>query len=426
LLGSTLAATALFAMLATAAGTNAATVASLDLSGGPGAAIQVPTLDSLQPALLHGSGGAAAYGSRGRGAPPSSSELVVTKKVDQASPILREAVAKGSHYGKGSVILQKANSSYEAICMTDAFPVSIAVSAISGIPEETVSIAYSKVEVRYGVGASCDGSSVPPIESTLVGLSRSASRITARLDCLAPHCSGIFAVSLPRSACSGGASKCSFTGGVRIGLGGGRVHFNRDGTAFTGGVKIGIGGAGSFSMGDGSVRVLDMPVPARVHKWLVSHPHGKTISWIALRGAGRAILDRETIGAPAKLDAAIPTVSAAETESPTPEPPLTAQALSISGCSQPVVGTPNVSVQGKLSPSRGGATVRLTYTPLTGPAPLPAPVVDSATTTATGGFGENFDRQQGGKSYSWEVVATIAEGDGYMAASSAPCQVPIP
>jgi type VI secretion system (T6SS) effector Hcp len=426
LLGSTLAATVLVTMLAPAAGASAATVASLDLSGGPGPAVHVPTLDSLHPALLHGSGGAAAYGSRGRGAPPSSSELVVTKKLDVASPILSKAVVDGSHYGKGSVIVRKADSSYEAICMTDAFPVSTEVSGNSVVPEETISIAYSKVEFHYGAGASCDGSSAPPIESTLVGLNRSASRLTARLDCLAPHCSGIFAVSLPRSACSGEASKCSFTGGIRIGLGGGRVHFNHDGTAFTGGVKVGIGGAGSFSMGDGSVRVLQMQVPARVHKWLVSHPHGKIISWIALRGAGKAILDRETIGGPAKLDPGIPTISAAETGPPTNEPPLTPQSLSISQCSQSVVGSTLVSVKGSLSPPRGGATVSLTYTPLNGPAPLPAPIVHSVTTTATGDFGENFDRRQGGKDYSWEVVATIAKGDGYVAASSAPCAVPIP
>src|SRR4051794_32041950 len=97
-----LAATGLIAMLATPAAASAATVASLDLSGGSHPTIRAPTLASLQPALLQGSGGAAAYGSHGRGAPPSSSELVVTKKVDQASPILHKAVTAGSHYGKGS------------------------------------------------------------------------------------------------------------------------------------------------------------------------------------------------------------------------------------------------------------------------------------------------------------------------------------
>lgn len=70
--------------------------------------------------------------------------------------------------------------------------------------------------------------------------------------------------------------------------------------------------------------------------------------------------------------------------------------------------------------------VTLTYTPTTGPLPLPSPVVDPVTTTATGSFSENFDRQREGKGYSWNVVASIPSGDGYAAASSPACAVPIP
>jgi hypothetical protein len=53
-------------------------------------------------------------------------------------------------------------------------------------------------------------------------------------------------------------------------------------------------------------------------------------------------------------------------------------------------------------------------------------VVDSVTTDAAGSFSENFDREVGGKPYSWNVVASIPEGDGYAAAQSPACAIPIP
>ena len=85
-----------------------------------------------------------------------------------------------------------------------------------------------------------------------------------------------------------------------------------------------------------------------------------------------------------------------------------------------------ITVSGSLSPPRGGATVSLTYTPVNGPLPLPAPITDQVTTTATGNFSETFDRQQNGKPYSWNVVAGIGDGGGYAATSSPPCPIPIP
>jgi hypothetical protein len=277
------------------------------------------------------------------------------------------------------------------------------------------------------------------VVSSLVGLNRSGSKLTARVDCLIANCKGILAVSLPNSACpkvaspstiggSGGkVSQCSFTGGVRVGLNGaGKVSFNGDGTAFTGGVKIGIGGAGKFSMGDGSVRVLTLTVPSPLRKWLKGHSHATLGSIIVVRGLGKAIIQREAIDTPAKLDASVPSLTATEPGGNEVPPPMP-QSLVVTDCSTPVVGTPTmVMVNGTLSPPRGGATVSLTYTPVNGPMPLPSPIADSVTTTATGNFGENFDRQREGKDYSWNVVASIPAGNGYTAASSPACAVPIP
>lgn len=417
----------------TAAGADASTIGPFELSGGSLPAIQVPSLLALRQEITHHPT-SAAYGSGGRGAPASTSTLTITKKVDQSSATLTQAMLKGSHYKLGSLIFQKEGSGYEAICMTDAFPISSQAQAGGGsaTPEETVSIAYANISFHYGQGANCSGTTAPPVESTLIGLNRSASKLTARLDCLIQKCRGILAVSLPKAACPAGAStavpsRCSYTGPTRVGLNGGKVKFNGDGTAFTGGVKIGIGGAGAFSMGDGSVRVMQLPVPAPLRGWLKGHSHAKIISWLAVRGFGKAILEHEILGGPAKLYAAIPDLTASEPGPRPPGPTLAPQTLLINECSKPVVGTPTmITVNGTLSPPRAGATVSLTYTPVNGPVPLPGPIVDQVTTTATGNFGENFDRQQNGKPYSWEVVASIGDGDGYAAASSPPCAVPIP
>ena len=281
-------ATTMIAMLATASWADAATtIGPFELNGGPLPAIQVPTLLSLQPGIFHGSVGSAAYGKAGRGAPTSSSDIVITKTVDKSSPILAQAASTGKHFKTGSLVLQKEGSAYEAICMADVFPVSSRTSSAagsSGTPTESVTLAYSKIEFKYGAGANCGGTAPPPIESTLVRINGSASKLTARLDCLSARCGGVFGVSLPASACAGPASKCSFTGGVRVGSIGGNVKFNHDGTAYTGGVKVGLGGAGKFSMGDGSVRVLQLPVPQRLRGWLKGHSHAKIVSWIAERG----------------------------------------------------------------------------------------------------------------------------------------------
>jgi hypothetical protein len=166
-------------------------------------------------------------------------------------------------------------------------------------------------------------------------------------------------------------------------------------------------------------------------KWITGNKHATLGTIIVVRGLNKAIVERELLGAPAKINASIPSLSAPEPPAggggpvePPKEPPKDlSQSLLVNECSSPVVGTPTVvSIKGALSPARSGAKITLTYTPVSGPPPTPAPVVDTVTTDAAGNFGENFDRNN----HSWNVVASIAEGDGYAAASSPPCAVPIP
>jgi type VI protein secretion system component Hcp len=407
ILGSILASVAMMALSASAEA--AYTIGPLELNGGTLPAIQIPSILSFQQAIVsHPT--SPAYG---KGAHPSSaSELTITKVVDKSSPTLFQATVKGSHYKYGSMTWQTTSGTvFGAVCLTDVFPTSYVLGGLggSGKQTESISFGYGKIQTVYGPGASCNGSSAPPVETTLIGLNRSASSLTVRVDCLTSLCKGDLAVSLPKAACPAGGSVCSFTGGVRVGLnGGGKVKLNGDGSALIGGVEL--GGAGSFSMGDGSVRVLHLAVPPRLGKWLTGNKHATLGTIIVVRGLNKAIVERELLGAPAK-------------EPPKEPPKDLSQSLVVNECSTPVVGTPTVvSIKGALSPARSGAKVTLTYTPVSGPPPTPAPVVDTVTTDAAGNFGENFDRNN----HSWNVVASIAEGDGYAAASSPACAVPIP
>jgi type VI protein secretion system component Hcp len=427
ILGSILASVAMMALSASAEA--AYTIGPLELNGGTLPAIQAPSILSFQQAIVsHPT--SSAYG---KGAHPSSaSELTITKVQDKSSPTLLQATAKGSHYKYGSMTWQSATGTIGAICLTDVFPTSYVLGGPGDKqPTESISFGYGKIQTVYGPGASCNGRSAPPVETTLIGLNRSATSLAVRVDCLTGRCKGDLAVSLPKAACPTGGSDCSFTGGVRVAVSGtgGKAEINGSGSASIGGVEL--GGAGSFSMGDGSVRVLRLAVPPSLGKWITGNKHATLGTIIVVRGLNKAIVERELLGAPAKIYASIPSLSAPEPPAggggpvePPKEPPKDlSQSLLVNECSSPVVGTPTVvSIKGALSPARSGAKITLTYTPVSGPPPTPAPVVDTVTTDAAGNFGENFDRNN----HSWNVVASIAEGDGYAAASSPPCAVPIP
>jgi hypothetical protein len=299
--------------------------------------------------------------------------------VDQtSSPFLRQAVGTGGHYKTGSLILRTAGSPYEALCLTDVVPIgyqSCGVSGASGAPTETVQLGYSKLAIKYGAGANCAGIPAPPVESSL----------------------------------------------VRVGLtGSGKVSFNGDGTAFTGGVKLGIGGA----------EILDG------RRWCAGADPDRAPASAQMavgQPARDARLDHRRAGAEQSDRPARSARRPGETQlrrafadcdrtrrqrSPAAMP----QSPAITECTTALPGRMVVTVNGTLSPPRGGAMVTLADTPVNGPLPLPAPVVDQVATTATGNFGEQFNRNE----HSWNVVARIPAGDGYAAASSPACAIPIP
>ena len=433
----------------------ATSIGPLSLYRGTGSlpAVQIPASSLLSYSFgIQGGGSAKGWGG-GAYEPKSASEFVITKRSDSASySLLAKALADGTHFKVAALtvkqkVVENPSGQERTYCLSDAFVTSFQVGTNPGDGQiqERISFAYDKFKLLTGVGGTqpCAGESEPPVLASLLGARGGGSSLLARVDCLSAHCRGILTVDLPPAACRLGGTLCSFTGGVRVGLSGsGKIHFNGDGTAtLNGGVRVGVNGSGRFALGDGSVKILRLSVPSPLRKWLAGHQHALLGAIIVVRGSPTAIVEHDVLGAPAKLPPGAPSDTL---EGPTPGaggpgsggggpagggPTDLQQSLSLTSCTGAhPVGTPPtvVVVSGSLSPARGGAKVTLTYTPVSGPPPLPSPVVDSVTTDAAGSFSENFDREPAGKPYSWNVVASIPEGDGYAAAQSASCAIPIP
>jgi hypothetical protein len=419
-------------LLTTAAGAAhaAVTFKSLELSGGgKPSSLQIPgsEIRSFSLAVSHTPSGAGWGG--GHYAPQSAPLLTLKVRLGKEAATVSKAALTGTHF-KTAAFIWEGSGKGVAYCMSDAFISSVEIGADPIDPSVAlIGIAYMKMTIKYGSQPSCTGSTVPAVQSQLLGLR--GSSLLARVDCLsAPRCNGIFAVDLPSAACHGSGGKCSYTGGVRVGLPLGKLgkaQFTGNGVSFTGGVKILSSGGDRFSMGDGSVRVLKLYVPSQLSKWLSGNRHATLGTIIVVRGSNQPIVEHETLGAPATLPPGAATGGEAAPIPGEEAPKLQPQSLAITECTSPVVGTPTVvTVKGALSPPRGNAGLTLTYTPLNGPLPLPAPVVDTLSTNAAGTFEEGFDRQREGKPYSWEVVATIAAGEGFAAAQSPACAIPIP
>jgi hypothetical protein len=419
-------------LFATAPGAQAAAVfKGFQLNGGSGKlpAIQVAgsSIRSFSLGINSNFGSGAGWGGS-RYAPSSASELTITIAHPAANELteLLQAATLGTHYKSASLLWEGGGTGF-AYCLSDAFVSSFRAGTDLKDPTVTeVGIAYGKLTVKTGSNPSCSGTSVPAVQSNLLALR--GKSLVARLDCLSASCSGLLAVNFPPDPCRGGRS-CSFTGGVRAGLNLsrlGKVKFRGSTAEFTGGVKIQASGGNKFAMGDGSVKILKLAVPAPLLKWLRGHRHASLGAIIVVRGSRRAIIQREMISPTPRLPSGAPT-GAEAAPGETQEPPLQPQALAITECSTPVVGTPTVvTVRGSLSPARGNVPVTLTYTPTNGPLPLPAPVVDNVSTNAAGIFEEAFDRQREGNPYAWNVVASVAAGEGFAAAQSPACSVPIP
>jgi type VI protein secretion system component Hcp len=400
-------------------------------------AVQVPSssLISFSTELQgHPTGGG--YGGS-RFAPKSASVLTITKKFDSTSALLQKVTAEGKHFPSAS--LSWGNGSISTIlCLTDPFATSDQVGGGGGGGGETlqerISFAYTKLTMKTGGKPSCGSASkVPAVQSTLLGVAGHGSSVLARVDCLISRCGGILTLSLPPAACPAGGSGCAFTGGVRVGLnGGGKVHFNGDGSAsFADGSRVGLNGSGKFAMGDGSVKVLRLSVPHPLRGWLSRHQHALLGAIIVVRGRGTALVQHDVLDPPAKLPAGAPGETLDGAGPGGGNQPLAdlQQSLSLTSCTGThPVGTPAtvVVVSGTLTPPRQGASITLTYTPVLGPPPLPYTTVHTVTTDAAGSFSDTFDRQQGGIPYGWSVVASIAEGGGYAAAQSQSCSIPQP
>jgi hypothetical protein len=403
------------AVLAAPAGAEtAASLGPLELFEGSAPAIVVPSLLTLNQSITNATGPGSGSGA-GTGK-VKVSDIQITKPIDSASPKLIAAAAKGTHFSRVA-IAASANGQELTYCLADAFIISdqTALSVGPEGSEESVEIAFEKSTVGYG-GSGCpaSGGSGGGVVVTLLGLGHAASSIVARVDCLQSRCSGGLTVGLPGGATTGG---------------------------------------GKFSMGDGSVKVLKLPVPAASQGTLRSLGDGSVKTLLTLKGHSGPIVGHDSFAPPKTLPgftslsvapppaAPAPTPSPAPAPTPTPTPIPTptpeptpiptpepvAQAVAISSCRMPVPGAGLlVEVTGSLTPARANVPVSLEFVATGGPQPFPAPIVATATTDAAGEFSDDFDRQQGGVDYAWSVVASVAEGGGFLAAHSGSCAIPIP
>ncbi|HEY5333812.1 MAG TPA: type VI secretion system tube protein Hcp [Solirubrobacterales bacterium] len=392
----------------TAGAESASSLGPLEFFQGQTATIVAPTLTSFSQGITNSGGAGFGSGAGSGSGKVKVTEIHVVKPVDASSPQIFAATAKGTHFSRVAIQARTEGSGLN-FCLEDAFIASDQQSggASDEHPTESFGIVFAKISENYNGPACAGAGSGPSVVSTLIGLGARAATIVARVDCLQPRCAGRLTVGLP-------------------------------GGGFT--------GSGKFSMGDGSVRVLDLPVPSASRGALRGFGDGSLKTVLSLTGRSSPIVGRAPLAPPPpKKIAGLPALTlipASPTPSPTPAPspaptptptptptpsPLS-QALQIAGCSTPVPGTPPtvIAVTGSLSPARAGVPVSLEFVPTSGPPPLPAPIVDSVLTDAAGNFTEDFDREQGGVDYSWGVTASVAEGGGYLAAASASCAVPIP
>lgn len=85
--------------------------------------------------------------------------MVITKEVDQASPLLYAALDKGTALSTVTLFVDPPASTgdlpgdSEIIQLTNAIVTSVAVSVDDENPTESVSFAYQKIEIQYTVGA---------------------------------------------------------------------------------------------------------------------------------------------------------------------------------------------------------------------------------------------------------------------------------
>jgi hypothetical protein len=395
--------------LAPAAGAeSASSLGPLEFFEGGAATIVAPSLLSLTNGVSSASSPGLGSSSGAGSGKLKLTDIHVVKPVDASSPKLFAATAKGTHFSLVTIAAQE-NGSSLSICLGDAFIASRYQQAgDSGSPPlESLGIVFAKFSEHDGGGCPPEDSG-PGVVSSVTGLGPGAATILARVDCLQVRCAGRLAVALP--------------GGVRT-------------------------GGGKFSIGDGSVRVLDLAVPAPARGALRALGDGSVKTILTLKGRASPVVAREPLvptlkkipglpsltlapasPVPSPPATPIPTPTPAPTPvpTPTPTPLLLGQTLQIAGCGALVPRLPTiVTVTGSLSPARAGVPVSLEFIP-TGPPPLPAPIIESVVTDAAGNFTANFDLEQGEVRYAWSVTAGVTEGGGYEAAVSPPCAINIP
>jgi type VI secretion system secreted protein Hcp len=97
-------------------------------------------------------------------------DIHITKKTDASSPNLFVGCCSGKHYAKAEIVNRKAGEKqveFLKLTLTDVFISSFQTSENSDsgtIPTDSVSLAFSKIEIAYKT-QKADGSAGPPINA---------------------------------------------------------------------------------------------------------------------------------------------------------------------------------------------------------------------------------------------------------------------
>jgi len=98
---------------------------------------------------------------------PSVSEIVITKVIDKASPLLSKCAASGCHYGKAVLALRKAgggqaNQPFAQYILTNVTISNVQMNGGGDNPTESLTLHFTKIEMQNaGAGAATRTTSAP-------------------------------------------------------------------------------------------------------------------------------------------------------------------------------------------------------------------------------------------------------------------------
>ena len=142
----------------------------LELDGIPGESIdaQRPGAIEIQSFSFGASNSGTIVGGGGGAGKVSFSDITFSKNLDKSSPILYLHCAQGKHIPKATLYVRKSGSDkpveYYVITLSDVLVTSVQTSGGGGLPMESLSLNFAKIEFSYAAQKP-DGSLESPVKS---------------------------------------------------------------------------------------------------------------------------------------------------------------------------------------------------------------------------------------------------------------------